>query len=136
MTGTREIPREEWSTFFDAFSRQHEGWLASVEILGMEIGAQEEAHELQLVGITAESKHGEDTISIIIGENPKDHVTHTVVAPTHVRLEQAESGAHQALQIESADGEVTLIRFRSAMLPEMVDGVVMEPAIGSKERRS
>jgi hypothetical protein len=30
------------------------------------------------------------------------------------------------LQIESADGTATLVRFRSAVLPEMVDGFVFE----------
>jgi hypothetical protein len=31
-----------------------------------------------------------------------------------------------ALQIESSDGTTTLVRLRSAMLPEMVDGIVLE----------
>lgn len=30
---TREIPHDEWRSFFDVFSRQHEGWLATLEIL-------------------------------------------------------------------------------------------------------
>jgi hypothetical protein len=121
---TREIPRDEWAAFFDSFSRQHEGWLATVEVLGKEIGAQVEARELALRGITAELKGDEDTISIILGETPKDHITHIITGPSHVRLEQTESGAHEALQIESASGVTTLLCFRSAVLPEMVDGIV------------
>lgn len=121
---TREIPRDEWAAFFDSFSRQHEGWLATVEVLGKEIGAQVEARELALRGITAELKGDEDTISIILGETPEDHITHIITGPSHVRLEQTESGAHEALQIESASGVTTLLRFRSAVLPEMVDGIV------------
>ncbi len=35
-------------------------------------------------------------------------------------------GAHEASQVEAADGTATLLRFRSAVLPEMVDGVVPE----------
>ena len=31
---TKEIPKEEWPKFFDAFSRQHEGWLVTIEIFG------------------------------------------------------------------------------------------------------
>jgi hypothetical protein len=31
---TKEIPRNEWREFFDIFSRQHEGWLVTPEILG------------------------------------------------------------------------------------------------------
>jgi hypothetical protein len=122
----REIPRDEWVAYLDGFSRQHEGWLVTVEVLGSEVGAQVEAQGLHLRGITAELKVGEDTISITIGGKDAERVTHTITRPTHVRIEQAENGADMALQIESTDGVATLVRFRSPMLPEMVDGVVFE----------
>jgi hypothetical protein len=124
---TREIPRDEWNAFFEMFSKQHEGWLATVEVLGPDIGAQAEAHELPLVGITADSKGGDaDAVSIIVGKAAEDHVTHIVTRPAHVRLEQTESGADEALQVEAADGTTALVRFRFAMLPELVDGIVSE----------
>jgi hypothetical protein len=123
----REIPREEWAEFLDSFSRQHEGWLVTVEVLGSEIGAQVEAEEKPLEGITAELKDGgEGSISITIGLTPAEHVTHNIKAPTHLRIEQAKNGADLALQIESEGGATTLVRLRSAMLPEMVDGIVSE----------
>jgi hypothetical protein len=122
----REIPRDEWAEYLDSFSRQHEGWLVTVEVLGEEIGAQVEAGEMALAGITADLKGGGDVISIILGKGATERVTHNIARPTHVRIEQAESGADMALQIESADGTATLVRFRSAVLPEMVDGVVFE----------
>jgi uncharacterized protein DUF5335 len=123
----REIPREEWAEFLDSFSRQHEGWLVTVEVLGEEIGAQVEAQGVPLEGITAELKGSrKDSISITVGLNPSEHATHNIQAPTHVRIEQAENGADIALQIESSDAATTLLRLRSAMLPEMVDGVVSE----------
>src|SRR4051812_38059876 len=119
----REIPREEWGEFLDSFSRQHEGWLVTVEVLGEEIGAQVEAQGVPLEGITAELKgDGKDSISITVGLKPSEHVTHNIQAPTHVRIEQAENGADIALQIESSDAATTLLRLRSPMLPEMVDG--------------
>jgi hypothetical protein len=123
----REIPRDEWAKFLDSFSRQHEGWLIRLEVLGAEIGAQVEAQELPLEGITAELKSGgEDVISIILGGGSRERVTHNITQPTHVRIEQTESGADMTLQIESRSGVTTLVRFRSAMLPEMVDGIVSE----------
>jgi Family of unknown function (DUF5335) len=123
----REIPREEWAEFLDSFSRQHEGWLVTVEVLGEEIGAQVEAQGVPLEGITAELKDGgEDSISIIVGRIPAERVTHNIQAPTHVRIEQTDNGADMALQIESEGGATTLLRLRSAMLPEMVDGIVSE----------
>lgn len=123
----REIPREEWAEFLASFSRQHEGWLVTVEVLSEEIGAQVEVEGKPLEGITAELKDGgEDSISIAVGPTPAERVAHNIQAPTHVRIEQAENGADMALQIESEGGATTLVRLRSAMLPEMVDGVVSE----------
>src|SRR5712664_3846445 len=55
---TQEIPREDWSNFFDVFSRQHEGWLVTLEVFGPEVGAQEEAHQLPFEGISIASDGG------------------------------------------------------------------------------
>jgi hypothetical protein len=124
---TREIPREEWATFLDGFSSGHEGWLTTIEVMGGELGAQVESRELRLGGISADLKGGdEDAISIMVGETPDDHVTHTITQPTRVRLEQTEEGATAALQIESGDRVTTLLRFSPATPPEMVDGFVSE----------
>ena len=122
---TQEIPHDEWTTFLDTFSRQHEGWLASIEVLDTEIGAQEEAHDLPLEGITATSRDdAPETIAIILGKTPEDHLTHTITEPTRIWLEQTLQGANAALEIESAGDVKTLLRFRSALPADMVDGVV------------
>jgi uncharacterized protein DUF5335 len=124
---TQEIPRDEWMTFFDRFSRQHEGWLATLEVFAPNIGAQEEAHDLPFEGITASAKDSApETIAIILGKSPDDHVEHAIAAPTRIWLEQTSQGANAALEIESADEVKTLLRFRSALPAEMVDGVVLE----------
>ncbi len=121
---TREIPRDEWDSFFDSFSLRHQGWLVTVEVLGADSGAQVEAKQMPLDGISAELKRrGEDIISIFIGRNPQEHVTHTIHAPERVWLKEIEDGADEVLEIES-ESLTTLMRFRSAMLPEMVDGIL------------
>jgi hypothetical protein len=126
---TREISRSEWPEFFDSFSRQHEGWLVTLEILGSQIGAQLEGRELALEGIVAEwDEVRGDEIAIMIGAKADDHITHNISRPTQVSLEQTDEGADVALAIQSADGVTALIRFRSAWLPEMVDGVVTQPS--------
>jgi uncharacterized protein DUF5335 len=124
---TQEIPRSEWKGFFDTFSRQHEGWLATLEVLGSDVGAQEEAHELPLAGVSL-SSGGDETaaISIDLGTTPDEHVSHAISKPTTVWLEQTEQGANAALEIEVADGTKTLLRFRSPMLAEFVDGEVLD----------
>jgi hypothetical protein len=122
---TTEITRTEWPSFFDSFSRKHQGWLATLEILGTDIGAQVEERELAFEGITDESDEGRgDTIMIMAGGKPDDHVTHTISRPTEVSLEQTDEGADAALAIKSEDGVTALLRFRSPMLPEMVDSMM------------
>ena len=122
---TREIPREEWTAFLDSFSRQHAGWLSTVEVLGSAIGAQIEVREQPLSGISADLKGGKrDSISILVGDRSDNHVTHIIHAPSHVRLKETEEGAHEALQIESERGVTTLLRFRSTVRSELLDGYV------------
>jgi len=136
---TQEIPRDEWAKFLEGYSRQHEGWLATLEIFGPEIGAQQEALDLPLEGITAASKDGNPStvsISIVLGRNPDDHVTHTITDPTRLWLEQTSQGANAALEIESAGEVKTLLRFRSALPAEMVDGVVLEKSSQNQEASS
>lgn len=124
---TREISRSEWPEFFERFSRQHEGWLVTLEILGSQIGAQIEERELALEGIVAEWDEVKgDEIAIMIGAKPDDHITHNISRVTQVSLEQTDEGADVALAIKSADGVTALMRFRSPMLPDMVDGVVTQ----------
>lgn len=123
---TQEIPRAEWNSFFDVFSRQHEGWLATLEVFAPDVGAQEEAHELPLEGISvASADQSPDSIAISLGKTPDDHVTHTITKPEHVWLNQTSGGANAALEIESENETKTLLRFRSAVPSEMVDGVVV-----------
>lgn len=123
---TREIPREDWTEFFNTLSRQHEGWRVTIEVLDEDLGPEVEARKLPLKGITADVRDdGRDTISIIAGEALREHVVHLITEPIHVRLAETEEGAHQAIQIESASRTTTLVIFRSAMLPAMVDDVVM-----------
>ncbi len=126
---TKEISRSEWPEFFDSFSRQHEGWLVTLEILGSEIGAQVEERELPFGGIVDEWDEVQgNEIAIMIGAKPDDHITHSISRPEQVSVEQTDEGADVALAIKSADGITALLRFRSPMLPEMVDAVVALPS--------
>ena len=121
---TKEIPRNEWQEFFNIFSRQHEGWLVSLEILGSEIGAQVEERGLPFEGIVVEGDEVKGhEILMMLGARPDDHITHSISNPATVSLEQTDEGADAALAIKSADGVTALLRFRSAVLPEMVDAV-------------
>jgi hypothetical protein len=119
---TREIPRDQWVAFFDSFSREHDGWLATVEVLGSDIGAQRQAQDQPFGGISADLKDRESDVSIVIGSRAGDHVDHVVHRPRHVVLKEGAGGAHEALQIQGDDGATTLLTFRSPAPTETLDG--------------
>jgi Family of unknown function (DUF5335) len=121
---TREIPRSEWVAFFNSFSNQHQGWLITVQIMNPEIGAQTLARNLPLDGITAELNDQRlDQIEIVAGRQPDSHVSDTIVAPKNVWLKSSEEGADEAIEI-LGENKTVLIRFRSVIRPEYVDGIL------------
>jgi hypothetical protein len=121
---TVEIPRDQWTQALDRFSTQHEGWLVSLDVLDQTLGAQPEITDLPLIGITAETGTQEPTITIAAAQSTDEQVTHTIHSPTHVRIEKTDEGADAAVQVESAEGSTAILRFKTAALPETVDGLV------------
>src|SRR5450432_1767555 len=111
---TRDIPRTEWAAFFDSFSRRHESRRITLEIFGPDIGDQIEERELALEGLTAEVTDAGDKIEIMIGAKPDDHITHTIIAPNQVSLEQTDEDADLVLAIKAVDGTMTRLSFRLA----------------------
>lgn len=119
----REIPRGEWLSFLDGFSRQHEGWLVTLEVPEVPGRSGVEAENLKLVGITPEHSEGRDRISIALGKAPDDHLTHFVSDPVRVLSLESANGEHAGLQIEAADGSRTAVRFRGPAKPETLNDV-------------
>jgi hypothetical protein len=108
---TRLIPRAEWFTFFEGFTKQHSGWPATVWVLNPRIGAQVEARDLPFDGIVADRLA--TSISIYLGGMPGKNVEHPVSAPISVWLEMTDEGEVAALGINSSEGTTTLLEFRS-----------------------
>jgi hypothetical protein len=119
-TRTIDIPPDEWSAFFDTLSRQHQGRIISVEVLGADEEARLESHDVPLEGITVSLKGNDEVISIVVREETRTHILHTTMAPLHVRFEQTDEGLAKTLQIESMHGTATRVRFRPTMVPETV----------------
>ncbi|HEY6330827.1 MAG TPA: DUF5335 family protein [Blastocatellia bacterium] len=116
-----EIEREKWQTYLDDFSKRNRGRVARVEILGEELGDQEEADLLPFVGVSFESK-GSDApaIEVMLGESgaadPRD-LTHPVAKPTRIVPRIGADGQEEALEIESEDGSKVILVFES--VPEL-----------------
>ena len=115
---THEIPVDQWEPFLWQFSEVNQGVTVTVERLSKEYGEQTIAAHLPLIGLNPDHSTGQERIQISAGDDVDAHVSHSVLHPSHVRLAHEEAGQPVALQIESADGSVTLVRFeRDARLP-------------------
>jgi hypothetical protein len=120
----REIPRGQWTAFFNSFSLQHGGWIVRVEV---QHGADSQllVRALPLVGIAVDLKGSEaGSLLITLGKTPEGHWRHRIVAPARVRLKETQAGAVEAVEIAATGGETTLVQFRAAVLPETVDGIL------------
>jgi hypothetical protein len=113
----KEIPRKEWSKFFEEFTRNHHGWLTTVEGDGVDSGALRDAADLPLEGIMVNLKQRQEALSVVVGKKdvPHGHLLHSIEAVTEIRLEESSPDANKALHIRSADGRTTTVRFRRAV---------------------
>ena len=107
---TRQIAKSEWPVFLNNFSSRHQGWLVNLEVLGPGIGAQVEGTGLVLEGLTDDWDDVKgNTIMIMAGDRPENHVTHSISRPTEVSVEKTETGEDVALSITAEDGTRTLL---------------------------
>jgi hypothetical protein len=107
-TNTREIARTEWSSYFDDFSRDIADYVASVEVVGQEVGAQVEAARPSLRGITYD--HGDDIVVIGLEASGDEHedLEHIVYHPR--KIEVAEEDGSTIFNFEDSEGVQTLLR--------------------------
>lgn len=109
----KEIEHRQWPRFFDDFSQLHHGKHVNVETISQ--GTLRTASRLcdqPLVGIIdARDVPGlEERVEIIVGGQPSCQAAHCITNPRRVWLGQ-ENGWMVALQIESDDGSMTIVRF-------------------------
>lgn len=122
MTGDAEVEPKDWISFLDGFSRQHEGWLASIEV-STPGGRLTEAVNRRLKGVSIDHADSKQRAYVEVGDTPDECLTHVIESPRRIVFKRSGAGAHQGLEIESAGGSTTMVRFRSAMLPEMIDDI-------------
>ena len=125
---TREIKRNEWKKFFNCFNRKHEGWLVTLEILGNEIGAQVAGHELPFEGVVIKCDvPRKEEISLLLGAQLDQHITHSLEHPVAVALEQTDDGEDVCLAIKTVDDVITVLRFQAAVLSDLIDDRMTRP---------
>jgi len=108
---TVEIPRDQWSQALDEFSKEHRGWLVTIEVVGSDVGDQVALTDLPLVGVSADVKDGENRIAIMAGDEPEAHATHFVESPQRIWIEKSDDPRHDAIAVEDRERHKVIVRF-------------------------
>ena len=120
MDGRRNetVSRGSWPEYLKGFSGQHHGWLVTIQTSrhGAEPATVVREQPLDAIGVLPNG-----SIEISISADPP--ITHRVSNPSAIRIVESAPRATESLTIESVS-ERTDIRFRTALPPEMVDGVI------------
>lgn len=117
----REIAREEWREFFDAFSGRHEGWLVGVDRFDEFLDESVETRHRD--GALRGLQSGDRTVALAVDDRSSGHLeTESIQDPQRIVLEQSEDDIDTALEIEGAQSCI-ILRFRTPMPVEMVDGI-------------
>jgi hypothetical protein len=116
-----EIARDQWKTFLDEFSKRNQLRPTRLEVIGQEIGAQEEEELLPFLGISFERKGtAAGSIEILLGgETAREprQLTHTIFNAQRIVPIVGIVALEDGLGIEDKDGVKTLLRFEE--LPEI-----------------
>jgi hypothetical protein len=113
-----EVPRQEWKTFFQQFTQDHEEWLVSVA--GQDKGNQtlHEVNGLPFEALTLHLDDAHEVLSILVRNNDvaQEHVYLSIPRPRSVMVETA--GPDVKLHIDSIDRPSTSIRFHRVATPD------------------
>lgn len=109
---TNQVPRSDWKSFLDDYTKQNAGKKATVELYGQGVYASnEEAKALPFTGVTYEEK-GSDShaVRVLLGDSAKDHLTHEIPAPTQVWTRSRDEGDGEMLEIHGGDGQRLILK--------------------------
>jgi hypothetical protein len=108
-----ELPRDRWKDELNTFTAAHEGWLASIDVFGSEIGAQHEIRDMPLIGVSADRINHDGAIAVSVARSTADHFTHMIHGVMRIFIERQTDDTPAFFLIESSDGTRTMLRFRT-----------------------
>ena len=119
-----------WINYFNEFTRRNQLRPTRLEIFG-ELGAQEEERGLPFAGIALDTcGRALPSVEIMFGGHdamePR-HLTHVIANVQEITPKRGLDGRDEALEIISAQGETSLLRFEPQSLIAAGDQVAVLP---------
>lgn len=110
---TRQIEKDKWTNFLDAFSAHNQTRNIMVDMEHKELGPQTVVNSKPLLALEADMNEDEQSITIIAGDpqgGEPESLTHRVMDPTAIWVKEDDQGRVETLDIESEEGR-TLVKF-------------------------
>lgn len=111
MANSSTLDRGEWTARLDQLTKNHEGDLASIELLDPAYGDLDEAERMPFS--YAGYDHKDDVVVVAVGGNSPRYpvvLRHIVSHPTEVSVDEDEA-IRGAVRIADSEGTVTLVSF-------------------------
>jgi hypothetical protein len=114
MSTTKQIPRDEWESYFERFTRQHLGErhrdAVTIEVVSPQVGDQFEATTVPLLGVSYDPKS-------LAFEVLTEDVEHLVFYPSEIWVLEEEGGFLPTIALFRADGTKELLYVHRSGLP-------------------
>jgi hypothetical protein len=121
-----DVPRAEWRSFLDEFTRAHCAWIGTIH------GLVDDAPVTHIPSVALKSVALERGVSDpLVRITFVNRVSLCAVRPWAVRV-QSDDGLTRALEIETAGGGYLRLAFRATALPEQLDGVAPSELIAGR----
>jgi hypothetical protein len=116
MAATRVIPRREWKSFFDEYSRRFLSPLgeceetALIEVLSPSLGVEVEASVVALIGMDYDPKS--NAFELVLAG-----IDHLMFYPTEIAVIEEEDGFISALEVTRIDATQEIVQIRRSAAP-------------------
>jgi hypothetical protein len=117
------VAPEQWRSFLENFSRQHRGWLVTLESSPQDRSPLALPSDWRLQEVVAPPNAPRGELCIAMSREGEDFLR-CLSSAVRLTLLRDASGADSGLEIASADGSVLTLHFRAAAKPETLDGVL------------
>ena len=107
MSNLRDVPRSEWSPFFNRLSKSLLGKKAEIEVASPELGDQILVEWVPLIGVTYDSK--DDLLDVAL-----DRVDHLVYHPSEIAVEEGRDGV-MSIAVTTTDGTKQVVRLKEPL---------------------
>jgi hypothetical protein len=104
----RKLEKQEWRPFLDAVSKLLEAKQAEIEVASLDLGDQELAEWMPLLGITYDRK--DDVVEVAL-----DGLDHLIHQPREIYLDNG-AGALTSIEIVDANGVSQIVKLKDQLM--------------------